>query len=239
MDLGFGPDEWLGVGIAGFSEVIDVLPAVRKLQISLGTLQRLDRGLLIDADDDRVLGRRHVQADHVGGLGGELRFVALAPGFAPGEVDLLGAQEAPDILDIDIAEPRGQQRSGPAGVALGRPLVQQRQDPFTRLRRVLRLGAPLTRLVETREPPFRIAHAPLGSRTGRASDFPPDRPAGHPAGRRQHDPCPLPQTVLRLRRTRQALKLRALRRRQNNSCRFRDAAHASLNHDSTISDSRH
>jgi hypothetical protein len=129
--------------------------AVRKLQLSLGALQRLDRGLLIDADDDRVLGRRHVQTDHVGGLGGELRIVALAPGFAPGEVDLLGAQEAPDILDIDIAEPRGQQRSGPAGIALGRRLVQKRQDPFTRLRRVLRLGAPLPRLVETREPPLR------------------------------------------------------------------------------------
>ena len=26
MDLGFGPDEWLGVGIVGFNEVIDVLP---------------------------------------------------------------------------------------------------------------------------------------------------------------------------------------------------------------------
>jgi hypothetical protein len=26
MDLGFGPDEWLGVGIVGFNEVINVLP---------------------------------------------------------------------------------------------------------------------------------------------------------------------------------------------------------------------
>jgi hypothetical protein len=26
MDLGFGPDEWLGVGIVGFNEVIDVVP---------------------------------------------------------------------------------------------------------------------------------------------------------------------------------------------------------------------
>ena len=26
MDLGFGPDEWLVVGIVGFNEVIDVLP---------------------------------------------------------------------------------------------------------------------------------------------------------------------------------------------------------------------
>jgi hypothetical protein len=26
MDLGFGPDEWLGVGIVGFNEGIDVEP---------------------------------------------------------------------------------------------------------------------------------------------------------------------------------------------------------------------
>ena len=90
-------------------------PAVRQLQVALRPLQRLDRGLLIDTDDDRVLGRRHIEPDHVGGLGGELRIVALAPGFAPGEVDLLGAQEAPEILHIDVAERRSQQRPRPAG----------------------------------------------------------------------------------------------------------------------------
>ncbi len=59
-------------------------PAVRQLEISLRALQRLDRGLLVDTDDDRVLGRRHVEPDHVGRLGDELGIVALAPGLAPG-----------------------------------------------------------------------------------------------------------------------------------------------------------
>ena len=81
-------------------------PAVRQLQVALRPLQRLDRGLLVDTDDDGVLRRRHVEPDHVGGLGDELRIVALAPGFAPGQVDLLGAQEAPDILHVDVAERR-------------------------------------------------------------------------------------------------------------------------------------
>ena len=94
-------------------------PAVRQLQIALSPLQRLDRGLFVDAEDNRVLRRGHVEPDHIGGLGGELRIVALAPGFAPGEVDLLGAQKAPDILHIDVAERCGQQRSRPAGIALG------------------------------------------------------------------------------------------------------------------------
>ena len=35
--------------------------AVRQLQIALRPLQSLDRGLLVDADHDRVLGRRHVE----------------------------------------------------------------------------------------------------------------------------------------------------------------------------------
>ena len=99
-------------------------PAVWHFQIALCPLQRLDRGLFIDADDNRVLGRSHVEPDHVGRLGGELRIVALAPGFAPSEVDLLGTQEAPDILHIDIAERRSQQRSRPAGIALRLRLVQ-------------------------------------------------------------------------------------------------------------------
>ena len=79
-------------------------PAVRELQIALGPLQRLDRGLFVDTNDDRVLGRCHVEPDHIGGLGDELRIAALAPGFASGEVDLLGAKEAPDILHIDVAK---------------------------------------------------------------------------------------------------------------------------------------
>ena len=51
-------------------------PPVRKLQIALGALQRLDRGLFVNADDDRVLGRCQVEPDHIGGLGDELGIIA-------------------------------------------------------------------------------------------------------------------------------------------------------------------
>src|ERR1043165_1471431 len=116
----------------------DQRSTVRKLQVSLRPLQRLDRGLFVDADDDSVLGWRHVKPDHVGSLGDELGIVALAPGFAPGKVDLSRTQEAPDMLDIDITQCGSQQRPGPAGIAFGRHLIQQRQDAFVRLRRILR-----------------------------------------------------------------------------------------------------
>ena len=57
-------------------------PAIWELQISLGALQRLDRGLFVDADDDRVLRGRHVETHHIGSFGDELRIVALVdPGF--------------------------------------------------------------------------------------------------------------------------------------------------------------
>src|ERR1019366_3363980 len=137
--------------------------AIRHFQIALCPLQRLDRGLFVDADDDRVLRRGHVEPNYVGRLGGELRIAALAPGFAPSEVDLLGTQEAPDILHIDIAERCGQERSRPAGIALGLRLIQQRQNAFARFRRVfwlfaLTLEGPLDKSNGRRNLPSEFIH---------------------------------------------------------------------------------
>src|ERR1700732_1052347 len=145
-------------------------PAVRELEIALCPLQRLDRGLLVNADDDGVLGRCHVEPDHVGGFGDERGIVALAPGFAPGEVDLLRAQETPDILDVDIVERGRQQRPCPARITLRRRLIQQRQDALVRRGRVLRLSAPLARFVETRKPLLGVTHPPLRRRAGCTSN---------------------------------------------------------------------
>jgi hypothetical protein len=91
---------------------------VRELQIALLALQRLDRWLLVHAQHDGILGRRQVEADDVRGLGGKLRIVALTPGFAGGEVDLVGPQEAPYVLHAHITQRRGDQRRRPAGTAL-------------------------------------------------------------------------------------------------------------------------
>ena len=84
-----------------------------------------------------------------------------------------------------------------------------------------------------------IADPPPRDRAGRASNCTSNRPARHAVRSQKHDPSPLPQTVLRPRRARQTIKIGAFLDRQNDRCRFRDAAHASLNHDSFISDSRY
>jgi hypothetical protein len=83
--------------------------SVWQLQIALGALQRLDRRLLVDANDDRIVGRRHVEADDIGGFGGELGILAFAPAFPSGEIDLLLAKETTDVVDVDVAERLGDQ----------------------------------------------------------------------------------------------------------------------------------
>ena len=57
--------------------------SVRQFQVALRPFKGLDRRLLIDAENNRVLGRRQIETDHIGGLCRKIRIVALAPAFAP------------------------------------------------------------------------------------------------------------------------------------------------------------
>jgi hypothetical protein len=92
---------------------------VGQLQIALRTFERLDRWLFVDGENDGVFGRRHVEPDDLGCLGREFGVVAFAPRLAAGEVDLVRAQKAPDILDMDVVERLGDERAAPVGVTLG------------------------------------------------------------------------------------------------------------------------
>ena len=94
--------------------------AVRQLQIALRTLQRLDRRLFVDTENNRLGGRIDIKADHIGCLGRERGIVALAPRLAGGKVDIVLAQEAPDILNINIAQSLSKQRTRPPGIARNR-----------------------------------------------------------------------------------------------------------------------
>src|ERR1700750_2275987 len=72
----------------------------------------------IDAPTLLFVVAHHVEADDVGGFADKLRVIALAPGLAAGQIDLLRSQETPDILLMNVAEfARQQQRSRPVGVA--------------------------------------------------------------------------------------------------------------------------
>ena len=96
--------------------------------ISAGALQRLDRWLLVDAQDQRVCRRVQVEADNIGGLGRKLRVGADAPRAPPAQLDAFLAQQAPDR--IVRGTQRGRQRSPiPTGQPLGRRQFQLAQNP--------------------------------------------------------------------------------------------------------------
>src|ERR1700756_585869 len=115
--------------------------AIGQLQITLRSLQSLDRGLLVHAQHNGLRGRGDIEADNIRGFGRKVRVVALTPGLASREVNLVAAQEPPDILDINIAQRLGQQRAGPTRKPFRWRLVQQLQNPLVGRLRVNRLPA--------------------------------------------------------------------------------------------------
>jgi len=116
-------------------------PPVRQFEIALRTLQRLDRWLFIDGENDRVFGRRHIEPNDFGSFGDKIGVVALAPGLATGKINFVSPQKSPDILLMHVTKCIGEQRSRPIGKARRRLGVEQRQDPLARLGSVFRLGA--------------------------------------------------------------------------------------------------
>ena len=84
--------------------------AIGQLQITLRSFQSLDRRRFVHAQHNGLRGRGDIEANDIGGFGREVRVIALAPGLAGHKVDLVVAQEPPDILDVDIAQRLGQQR---------------------------------------------------------------------------------------------------------------------------------
>jgi hypothetical protein len=188
----------------------------------------LDRRLFVDTDHDRVLGRRHIETNHLGSLGGELRIVALAPTLARGQIDFLRPEHAPDLLHVDIPEHVGNQRSGPSAVAIRRPKVEHAENAPGGCVAILGRGTAIAGFIETRTPQRCVAHAPLRGRACRTPHQTADLACRKTIRRQQHDPRPLAQAVLRLSRANQAVKLGTLTVRQCNQGRFRDAFHRNL-----------
>src|SRR5439155_25702970 len=72
--------------------------------LSLHDALPIYRGLLVHRQHHSIVRRHHVEADNVSRLGDKRRVVALAPGLAAGQIDLLRPQEPPDILLVNVAE---------------------------------------------------------------------------------------------------------------------------------------
>jgi hypothetical protein len=57
---------------------------------------------VVDTENNGLGGRIDIKADHIDGFRRELGVVALAPRLAAGEINIVLAQEAPDILNINV-----------------------------------------------------------------------------------------------------------------------------------------
>ena len=136
-------------------------------------------------------GRGDIEANHVGGFGRKVRVVALAPGLASHEIDLVAAQEPPDILDVDIAQRPGQQRPGPARVPGGRRLVEQLQNPLVGGLRIDRLLARPRLVLQTFKTMIGIAMPPKADNPWLDPNLLGDRSGAAPGRCQQNDPCPL------------------------------------------------
>src|SRR4029077_15404838 len=184
--------------------------AVGQLQITLRSLQSLDRGLLVYAQHNGLRGRGDVEANNIGGFGCKVRVAALAPGFASREVNLVAAQEPPDILDVNIAQRLGQQRASPARKPLRGRLIQQLQNPLVGGLRINRLLARPRLVFQPFKAMVGIAMPPKADNPRLDPNFLGDRPGAAPVRRQQNYPRPLQIALQRHRRAKTSLKLLAV-----------------------------
>src|SRR5580704_5771066 len=168
---------------------------VGQLEIALCPLQRLDRGLFVNAEHNGLLGRGDIEANHVRGFGRKVRVIALAPGLASLKIDLVAAQESPDILDVNIAQRLGQQRSAPACKSCRRWFVQQPKNPLVGCFRVDRPLARPRLVFKPFKPLFGIAMPPQTHNPRLHPDFLGDRPRAAIVRSQQNNPRPLQITL--------------------------------------------
>ena len=193
--------------------------SVRELQVALRPLQRLDRRLLIDTENDRLGRRVDIETDHVGRFRRELRVIALAPGLAGSQIDVVLAQKAPNILNVNILQRHRQQRTRPAGVARRRRLIQKRQNASVRRLTVDWLLACPRAIIQSSKPMIGKAMPPFADNARLNAYFLGDRTCAAAFGRQQHYLRPLQVALRRARGPAARLKHFAyLRPEPNFSC---------------------
>jgi len=106
------------------------------------------------------------------------------------------AQEAPDILNINVAQCLGQQRTRPPGIALRRRLLQKRQNALVRGLAVDRLLACPEPILQPAKAVLRKPPPPVADDARLNTHFRGDRTGAAALSRQQHYPRP-PHIALR------------------------------------------
>lgn len=101
------------------------------------------------------------------------------------------SQEAPDILNINVAQGRGQQRPRPAGVALRRRFIQKRQNALVRGSAVDRLLAPAWSILQSFKAVLGRALSSIADNARLNAHFLGNRTGAAALSRQQHYPRPI------------------------------------------------
>src|SRR5580704_13040632 len=97
---------------------------------ALRPLQRLNAGLLIHTEHQRVLGRVQIEANHISRFAAELRIGAYTPALPASQTQMVLSHDPPDLILAHLPQMLGQQSPIPAAVASRRRLIERLQDPL-------------------------------------------------------------------------------------------------------------
>ena len=147
-------------------EAVTLRPSRREREPRIDAIERLNRGLLVEAEDHGVLRRGEIQTDHIGCLRLEIRIggahvtleaMRLEPGPLPGPLHERVAAQAE----------RGRERPGaPLRRPVRRRLSRPRQDPRFESRRQHGRCVFAIPALESGDARFEEALLPLGDRAG-------------------------------------------------------------------------
>jgi hypothetical protein len=129
---------------------------------------------------------------------------------------------------VHITERRGDQRRGPAAMTGWRRAVENRQNAPAGLGGVFGHRTAIAGFVQPGKPVGRIANPPFARRPGGTAHPACNRPRRQAVRSQKHNLRPLPYAMLAFARTRQALQLAPLIRRQFDRSRFLNPAHAAI-----------
>ena len=157
-----------------------------KPQVSLSTLQSLNRRLLLHTQHHGLIGRGEINPHQIDGLGRKLRVSRDTPTVPPLQADAVTGQHSPDLAGRHAPQSLGQQTAAPAGVTRKGRLIQQVQDPAFYPHAVTPEGAGPRPILQAHQPLDQETSTPL-AHCARPYPKPLRNPRGRGSGGRRQN----------------------------------------------------
>jgi hypothetical protein len=140
---------------------------IGKPQVSLSTLQSLNRRLLIHTQHHGLIRRGEINPYQIGGLGRKLRVGRDALAVPAPQTNAVTSQDSPHLAGRHPFQSLGDQTAAPTGVTVRGRLIEQAQDASFHLRPVAPAGSGPGPILQTDQSLRRETSTPLAHR-GRA-----------------------------------------------------------------------